>query len=563
MTRSHLVTKALTGCLGIGLVVLGGCAPSKQQFRSSFLPPAPPPLGSPDPEPFLRAPSIPISNFVRELPKLPLELPVARGSAIDDRLRRADEAFESGRRAYAEGRQEEARKYFDAAIDVLLRAPENAPDRAKLERRLDQLVELIYRMDVNGLGSGEDADKVVFDKSPLDEILEMTFTIDPRLKPKVKDEIQATVSQLPLEESDAVLSYVNFFSSERGKRMISAGLRRAGRYRQMIERVLTEEGVPVELIYLAQAESAFLPRAMSYKAAGGMWQFLTWRGREYGLQITPFADERFDPEKATRAAARHLRDLFKQFGDWYLAMAAYNCGPGCVDRAVQRSGYADFWTLSRLNLLPKQTQNYVPVIVAITIVAKNAKDYGLDGIQVDPPIVYDSVTLDSPTNLMLVADALERPIAEIRELNPGLLKSTAPASYELRVPKGSAHSLIAALDAVPPARRASWRMHRVERGETIATIAKQYRTQPAAIVAANHSVASELESGDVLLIPASFQETSVAPKKSTVATRSKTAKRKTAVRNASQQRVSSKVVNRKARARNTRTASINMPSSTQ
>jgi membrane-bound lytic murein transglycosylase D len=562
MTRSHLVTKALTCCAGIGLVVLSGCAPSKQQFRSSFLPPAAPVVDSPDPEPFLRAPSLPISTFVRELPKLPLDLPVAKGSAIDDRLRRADEAFEAGRRAYAAGRLEEARRYFDTAIDVLLRAPENAPDRAKLERRLDQLVESIYRMDVNGLGSGEDADKVVFDKSPLDEILEMTFTIDPRLKPKVKDEIQATVSQLPLEESDAVLSYVNFFSSERGKRMISAGLRRAGRYRQMIERVLTEEGVPVELIYLAQAESAFLPRAMSYKAAGGMWQFLTWRGREYGLKITPYTDERFDPEKATRAAARHLRDLFKQFGDWYLAMAAYNCGPGCVDRAVQRSGYADFWKLSRLNLLPKQTQNYVPVIVAITIVAKNAKDYGLDGIQVDPPIQYDSVELDAATNLMLVADALDRPIAEIRELNPALLKSTAPAGYELRIPQGSAHSLIAALDAVPPARRASWRMHRVERGETIAAIAKQYRTQPAAIVAANESVAAELESGDVLLIPASFQETSLESKKPTTAVRSKTSRR-AAVRPAAQQRVSPKVVNRKARARNTRTASINTPSSVQ
>lgn len=556
MTRSHLAS--LTCCVGIGLVVSSGCAPSKQQFRSSFLPPSPRLIENPDPEPFLKAPSLPPGSFARELPKvLQLDVPEAKGSEIDNRLRRADEAFEAGRRAYVEGRVDEARRQFDAAVDVLLRAPENAPDRAKLERRLDQLVESIYRFEVNGLGSGEDSDKVVYDRSPIDDILEMTFAIDPRLKPKVKEEIQATVSELPLEESDAVLRYVNFFSSDRGKRMIAAGLKRAGRYRGMIERVLSEEGVPLELIYLAQAESGFLPRAMSYKAAGGMWQFLTWRGREYGLRITPFADERFDPEKATRAAAQHLRDLYKQFGDWYLAMAAYNCGPGCVDRAVQRTGYADFWALSRLNMLPKQTQNYVPAIVAITIVAKNAKDYGLEDVQPDAPILYDSVTIEAPTNLMLVADALERSVAEIRELNPGLLKGAAPAGYELRVPKGSSHALIAALDAVPAARRASWRMHRVERGETIGTIARQYRTQAAAIVAVNDS-ASELEAGDVLLIPASFTD-AAAPKTSV---KSRTASKKTAARRPARP-VSSKVVNRKASVRHTRTASTRVPARNQ
>lgn len=559
MTQSRLV--ALTCCAGIGLVVLSGCAPSKQQFRSNFLPPPPRTFDSPEPEPLLKLPApVLVGSGSRDLPRvLPMELPVARGSEIDNRLKRADEAFESGRRAYAEGRHAEARRHFDAAIDILLRAPENAPDRAKLERRLDVLVESIYRMDVNGLGSGEDVDKVVFDKSPIDDILEMTFPIDPRLTPKVKEEIQATVSQLPLEESDAVLGYVNYFSSERGKRMIAAGLRRAGRYRHMIERVLEEEGVPQELIYLAQAESGFMPRAMSYKAAGGMWQFLRWRGQEYGLKVSPFADERFDPEKATRAAARHLRDLFKQFGDWYLAMAAYNCGPGCVDRAVQRSGYADFWVLSRLNLLPKQTQNYVPAIVAITIVAKNAKDYGLDEIQPDPPVVYDSVAMEAPTNLMLVADALDRSIAEIRELNPGLLKGTAPAGYELRVPKGSGHTLIAALDAVPAARRASWRLHRVERGETVANIARQYRTQASAILAANPSAVAQLESGDMLLIPASFQE-AAAPLKKTASSARKPA-RKTASRKPAP-RVSPRVADRKARPRTTRTASAGAPART-
>jgi membrane-bound lytic murein transglycosylase D len=549
----------VTCCAGIGLIALNGCAPAKssQQFRSSFLPPSPRAIDGPDPEPLFKESTNP-NLYVKELPNAgSLPLPVAKGSEIDSRLKKADDMFEAGRRAYQAGRLEEARKLFDNAIDVLLQAPENAPDRAKLERRLDQLVDSVYRFDVNGLGAGDDTDKVVYDKSPIDTILELTFPIDPRLKPKVKEEVQATVSQLPLEESDAVLSYIHFFSSERGKRILTAGLRRSGRYRPLIQRVLDEEGVPQELIYLAQAESGFMPRAVSYKQASGMWQFLSWRGREYGLQVTKGTDDRLDPEKATRAAARHLRDLFGQFGDWYLAMAAYNCGPGCVDRAVQRTGYADFWQLSRLNVLPKQTQNYVPAIIALTIMAKNPNDYGLESVEPDAPIQYETVQLESATNLLLVADALERSIAEIRELNPGVLKSVAPAGYELRVPQGGSQTLVAALDAVPAAKRDSWRMHRVEQGETLATIAKQYRTAPAAIVAANNASISAPEAGDVLLIPASFEE------KSAVRTASKkprstnaVSRRKSTVRAASYSQSHSKVINRKTRARAARTASV-------
>src|SRR5262249_5165255 len=150
-----------------------------------------------------------------------------------------------------------------------------------------------------------------------------------------------------------------------------------------------EEGIPPELIHLAQAESGFFPRAVSHKAATGMWQFVQFRGRQYGLMQTPYSDDRLDPEKATRSAARHLRDLFEKFGDWYLAIAAYHCGPGCVERAVERTGYADFWELRSRRTIPIETTNYVPIILAMTIMAKNAKEYGLDGVVPDPPLEYD------------------------------------------------------------------------------------------------------------------------------------------------------------------------------
>jgi membrane-bound lytic murein transglycosylase D len=378
-------------------------------------------------------------------------------------------------------------------------------DRSRIEHRLDEMVASIHRYDVNGLGAGDLSDKPSYDKAPLEDILEMTFPLDPSIKPKVTEQAHTTASQLPLEVNDAVLSYIHFFQSDRGRRTLVAGLKRAGRYKPLIQRVLTEEGVPQELIYLAQAESGFFPRAMSHKAATGMWQFMRDRGRQYGLTQTPYSDDRLDPEKATRSAARHLKDLYDEFGDWYLAIAAYNCGPGGVDRAVERTGYADFWQLRSRNALPRETTNYVPIILAMTIMAKNAKDYDLENIDTDTPLEYENLKLTSATHLALIADLAERPVSELRELNPALLTNVAPAGYELHVPKGAGPSLIAGLQTVPENRRASWRIHRVAQGDTMASIAKQYNTSAGSIAAANAN--GMVETGGLMLIPASLQET--------------------------------------------------------
>jgi membrane-bound lytic murein transglycosylase D len=556
MTQSHRYTGAILS-LPLFFLAASGCAPSRVQFRTSFLPPAPPAVD--DAEIVVTSePRLDPGLYLREAPDIiPASVTLAppRPPESEIRIREAEERFEAGKKAYQQGDMALARREFNRAVDILLSAPDNLPDRGRLERRLDRMVDAIFRYDVNGMGSGEDADKVVFDKSPLDGILEMTFPTDPALKPKVKEEIAATASQLPLEESDSVISYIHFFSTERGRKILVAGLRRAGRYRPLIQRILAEEGLPQELIYLAQIESGFLPRAVSYKSAVGMWQFVQWRGREYGLMQTSATDDRLDPEKATRAAARHLKDLYNQFGDWYLAMAAYNCGPGCVDRAVQRTGYADFWKLRELHVLPKDTENYVPAILAVTIMAKNAKDYGLDGIDEEAPVEYDTVALDAPTNLALVADAIERPVSEIRELNPALLRGSAPAGYQLRVPKGTAAALMAALEQVPASRRASARMHRVERGETLAAIARRYGSAPAAILAANSNVIDAPEVGDVLIIPAVYHEKSPSAKRTTktgAKLRNATASR----RSVDSRRISGQSLHRRATAPRLRTAAL-------
>jgi membrane-bound lytic murein transglycosylase D len=311
-----------------------------------------------------------------------------------------------------------------------------------------------------------------------------------------------TASQLPLEVSDPVVSYINFFSSPRGKRIMAYGLRRSGRYRQMILRILREEGVPEELIYLAQAESGFTPRAMSRARCVGVWQFAAFRGKEYGLKQTSVTDDRMDPEKATRAAAHHLHDLYNHFGDWYLAMAAYNCGPGCVDHAIQRTGYADFWTLRRLNVLPKETANYVPAILAMTIIGKNAKDYGLHDLEMEKPLEYETIELESPTHLALVADAVDRPLTELKELNPSILRSVAPAGTTVHVPKGSLPQLEAVFQGVPANRRDAWRLHRLAMDDSFANLAVRYKTTAALVSSANHD---ELpETGSFVIIPAAY-----------------------------------------------------------
>ncbi len=493
---------ALATLAAAGLM-LTGCAASTQtqlqRYQRYFLPPQQAQAPEPVQQAFADPPRL--NLYANDSPALPVKpSPIPHPTEL--LIQQANERFAAGRRALQQGRSEEAREQFNRAIDSLLNAPDNLPDRAALERRLEELVDAIYRLDQDQLGAGAPEDQVAYDKAPLDDILEMTFPIDPSLRGKVREQIRMTVSQLPLEESDAVVSFINFFSSTKGRRILLGGMQRSGRYKPMIERVLAEEGLPEELIFLAQAESGFQPRAVSNKLCVGLWQFAKFRGKEYGLNQTPATDDRMDPEKATRAAARHLHDLYEHFGDWYLAMAAYNCGPGCVDNAVMRTGYADFWELRRRNALPLQTANYVPAILAMVIMSKNAAEYGIQDVAYEPPADYDSLELQTPTHIGLIAAALDRSIGELKELNPALIKPVAPGGYALHVPKGSLPQLEAALRVIPADRRDSWRVHRVEPGDTFAAVAKRYGTTADLLASANHDQLPE--AGMFAAVPVSY-----------------------------------------------------------
>ncbi len=429
-----------------------------------------------------------------------------RSADTDTRLSQCDTHFNLGRKAYFEGDYKTAHREFDEAVNVLLTAPDSLPDHRRIERRLDEISDLIYRFDVEKLGAGQtEDDSVVYDKAPIDEISHMTFPVDPKLTPKLEGEVHHTASGIPLELTDPVQSFVHFFSTPGGRETLLDGFKRAGKYRAMIEHVLAEEGVPQELIYLAQAESAFMPRSISNKQAVGVWQFISETGSRYKLNHNSSVDDRLDPEKSTRAAAQYLRDLHTRYGDWYLAMAAYNCGEGGVDHAVERTGYADYWELTKRHALPRETAAYVPIILAITIMAKNPDDYGLQNIETDPPIEYDTIRVTAKTNLNLIADATLEPLSAIKDLNPAVISASAPQGYEVHVPKDMGEATLAALESVPAANREAWRLHHVSPNDTLDTIARAYNTSADRIMAVNTMQAANLMAGDTLLIPAEYR----------------------------------------------------------
>jgi membrane-bound lytic murein transglycosylase D len=420
-------------------------------------------------------------------------------------MARVQEKFASGEQNFKAGHLDAARRDFNDAVDWMLESGYDPNGDPRLSELFRHVVDSVYTYELQAFRAGDGFQETPAVPAPIDEVAEMTFPVDPRLKDRAEQAAKNTSHDLPLTVNDEVLSFLNFFQTPRGKAIVETGLRRSGRYRDMISRVLREEGVPQDLIYLAQAESAFQPLALSRAGARGIWQFVPWRGNEYGLKRSWWVDERQDPEKATRAAAQHLRDLYGLFGDWYLAMAAYNCGPGNVQKGVERTGYADFWELYRRNVLPRETKNYVPIILALTLIAKDAAHYGVQ-TDLDQPVPSDVVKPGRAIDLRLVAETIDVDAETLRSLNPSLLRMATPDDpfFELHLPKGTAQKFSAEIADIPPEKWVSWRRHRVEAGETLTSLAKKYHVTAPAIASANSLGRTDvLSPGDKLIIPAS------------------------------------------------------------
>jgi peptidoglycan lytic transglycosylase D len=496
---SHIPVAALLALLLAGL----GCASAKKPVsvlpafqgappvqavgaKASHprTPPAAPPTPSPVPKPEIKTAEI-------------------KPDPVVELIAKAEKERHAGEEEYGAGNKDAAKEHFDRASALLNDAPSEIHSDLRVQHEYTRLAEGLNKLEATTLQPADNVSEEKSEPAPIDEANEViNYPVDPSLKAKAAAEIKATHSDLPLMMTDQVAGYINYFSS-RGRGTLEHALTRSGRYRAMIERILKEEGVPQDLIYLAQAESGFHPYAVSRAGARGIWQFMGSRARAYDLHRDSWMDERQDPEKSTRAAARHLRDLYSQFGDWYLAMAAYNSGPGRVQSAVKRTGYADFWELYRRNVLPKETRNYVPIIVAVTIMAKNPSQYGLDGIVPDPKMAYETVKINYPVDLRLVAECVDVTPAELQELNPSLLRMTTPKGhFDLHLPVGATEKYQAAISAIPPDMRLWWRYHQVAPGETLMSVARGNHTTLRAIADANQiDAAADLGAGAKLIIP--------------------------------------------------------------
>lgn len=474
-------------------ISLAGCDDSVKQ-RVQVRSPAPAPVAVNRTEPLPLAPSFPAS-FLQTNPKPVIDVLVAEVEAN----------YQAGEREYQAGRVDQAKQNFDRAVNLILSSGIPVDSDPRLAKLFDSLVETIhaYELETSQEANTEEPASV---PAPIEEIadLDLPTATPPGLAAKAGRELMTVPHDLPLTVNEYVLSYLNFFQTPKGRAIVEHGLERAGQYSGMIRRVFREEGLPQDLIYLAQAESSFLPRAVSRAGARGIWQFMPYRGKQYDLERTFWIDERSDPEKATRAAAHHLRDLYRMFGDWYLVMAAYDSGPMNVMRGIERTGYADFWELYRRNTLPKETKNYVPIILALALVAKAPALYGVH-VAPEQPSQYDVVKPGHSIDLHLVADAIDTDVTTLQSLNPQLLRSTTPndPDFELRLPSGSVPHFQSEIAAIPQEKWTEWRLHSVGDGETLAAIARNFRVTTAAILQANNLDPHEqLTVGTKLIIPA-------------------------------------------------------------
>jgi len=465
---------------------------------TSAAPAPPPPQASPAAPQAAVPQAVPAETAAEN--RTPSTSQTPESDPIGELIARVEKEYQVGLDAFHSGQTDAAKQDFDNAINTLLGSNLDIRSDDRLEAEFNRIVEGIDHLDLGGLASDSDAQKS--EPAPIDETNGITPTADPKLKAKAQAEMKLTHSDLPLMMTDQVAGYISYFSN-RGRGTFEHAFARSGRYHDMMVKILKEEGVPQDLIYLAQAESGFHPLAVSRVGARGIWQFMGSRARGYGLHHSMWVDDRQDPEKSTRAAARHLRDLYAQFGDWYLAMAAYNSGPGTVQAAVRRTGYADFWELYRRNVLPKETRNYVPIILAVTIMTKNLSQYGFDDVSMDQPAAYDSVNISYPVDLRLVAECVDATQAELQELNPSLLRLTTPreGTFELHLPAGTNARYQTAIAEVPKDMRLWWRYHKVQPGDTVASLSRTYHVPAKSIATANHIDGTELEAGANVIIP--------------------------------------------------------------
>ena len=420
----------------------------------------------------------------------------------------SDKHFEDGRKELALGHLERAKAEFDLALDTLLESSDGARSNQRLREHFDRLVDRISVLEQTALATGDGFSETKSEPAVIDELLAIeTFESaapTAATAEAVQADLESTTHDIPIPTNDRVLRYVELFQG-RLREFLTEGLSRGVQYLPMIQSTFRAEGLPLDLAYIPLIESAFKPSALSRAKARGVWQFMRGTALENGLKADWYLDERADPVKATQAAAKYLKTLYGIFEDWHLAMASYNGGPGRVRRALTRSRKIDFWQVSAsTRYLPRETRDYVPMILAAIIIAKNPAQYGFEITPITAPLT-ETISVPPALDLRRVAEWAGVPMDEIQALNPEFRRWTTPVKkgeYAIKVPQGTADKVREGLAAANPAQLNAMQMHTVKRGETLALIAKKLQVSRADLAEANYlKVTSRVAVGTKLIIP--------------------------------------------------------------
>jgi membrane-bound lytic murein transglycosylase D len=466
---------------------------------------------------------VPVASSARTIPT---EVEQSEGR-ISQIMTRAEDHFRRGKLNLEDNKREQAREEFDKAIDSILESGFDVRASQKLQTYYLELVERIYREEVplQQPGASVNAQLVAqntqqdqkpapppqigfrdqkFEPSPLDELSKLVLTESEKqvssedilALEQAQKNVNFTFTLNPL-----IQQYINYYQS-RGRSTMESGLRRSGQYMRLARKIFAEEGVPLDVTWLGQVESSWKPKAVSWASASGLWQFIPSTGRMYGLRQTAYIDERNSYEQATRASARHLKDLSKRYnGNWELAMAAYNTGAGNIDRAISRAGTANFWMI--YPYIAQETRNYVPNILAVILIAKNPEKYGFKGIKPDVPMSYDVVQVPTATSLQLVADATDTNVDFIRSLNPELKRDMTPRgdTYNVRIPAGHAKQFASLIQRITPDKRETARLISVAPGEDWQSVANRTGFNVAQLQSWNNGI--ELKGATKIVAPSS------------------------------------------------------------